>query len=64
MIILNKNPQFNYKLINSNMIKEIWLSGKGNWILEMSNVNAIKFLHKQYPNIPIKEIKEILMEVK
>jgi hypothetical protein len=62
MIILNKNPQFNYKVINFNMVKNCLL-GKGNWILKMSNVKAIKFLHKKYPNISIKEIKEILMEV-
>jgi hypothetical protein len=44
------------------MVKNCLL-GKGNWILKMSNVKAIKFLHKKYPNISIKEIKEILMEV-
>ena len=61
----NKEIEFNlnfgssYQRVKFNMVYYSLLN-KGKWILNMSNVKALKILHKKYPEISIRELREIL----
>ena len=59
----NLNFDSPYEKVKFNIVY-YFLSNKGKWMLDMSKIKLLKILHKKYPEVSIRELKEILEEVR